>query len=141
MMPIAIFGISGLSICLLLLAKKMGHKKKKYFFVLRIISKGDARIREYYHRLLHLYSEGKEKAVFLLEKQLPIHSKNSKNKLVAYLKRRREQYLASLRDSRLLKKSDGLSEFFQSLSSLEKGHGKIHDTFESGSQNAEEKVK
>jgi len=59
--------------------------------------------------------------------------------MTSFLKERREQYVNIMRDSRLLKKSDGISEFFKNMSDVEKGNGEIHDTFESGSQNTEEK--
>ena len=46
-----------------------------------------------------------------------------------------------MRDSKLLKKSDGISEFFKNMSNIEKGNGEIHDNYDDGSQNVEEEVK
>ena len=39
-------------------------------------------------------------------------------------------YLGSMRDSRLLKKSDGISEFFRTMSTVEKGAGEIDEGYE-----------
>jgi len=139
MIIISIFTISGLSIVTLVVAKMLEEKHKKSFFISKAISKGDTHIREFHHRAVRLYSEGKEKMMFIYNRQIPIHSKNSLNKMTSFLKERREQYVNNMRDSRLLKKSDGISEFFKNMSDVEKGNGEIHDTFESGSQNTEEK--
>ena len=67
-----------------------------------------------------------------------MHSKNSSNKLLSYLAEKKEKYINNMRDSRLLKKSDGISEFFKNMSSIEKGNGEIHDTYEDGSQEEKE---
>lgn len=141
MIFIAIFGISGLAIILLITTKKLGEKRKRRFFILSVISKGDIHIRKFYHRAVHLYSEGKEQSLFILKKQVPKHSKNFFNKLLTFLKKKREQYVVSLRDSRLLKKPDGISEFFKSMSDIEKGNGEIHDVCEDGSQDNKKEVK
>ena len=141
MIATSIFTISGLSIITLVVAKKLEEKRKKSFFILNVISKRDTRIRELYHRAVSLYSEGKEKSSFFFKRQIPIHSKNYFNKLLSFLKEKREQYVVKMRDSRLLKKSDGISEFFKNMSEIEKGNGEIHDVCENGSQNTKEKVK
>jgi hypothetical protein len=141
MITVYIFAISGLSIATLIVAKRLEEKRKKTLFVSRAISKGDIHIRRLYHATVHFYSEGKEKGLFLLKKQIPIHSKNSLNKTISFLKEKRVQYINNMRDSRLLKKSDGISEFFKNMSEVEKGNGTIHDVYEDSSQNIEEKVK
>lgn len=135
MTSVAIFGISGLAIILLITTKKLGERRKRRFFILSVISKGDIHIRKFYHRIVHFYSEGKEQALFILKKQVPKHSKNFFNKLLTFLKKKREQYVVSMRDSRLLKKPDGISEFFKSMSDIEKGNGEIHDVYEDASPN------
>jgi len=135
MTSIAIFGISGLAIVLLLITKKREEKQKKDFFILTLISKGNIHIRKIYHRVVRLYSEGKEQISFLIHKQLPIYYKKSLNRLVIFLKKKREQYVVSMRDSRLLKKPDGISEFFKNMSNIEKGNGEIHDVYEDTRQN------
>ena len=134
MTSIFIFSLSGLAIVLLITTKKLEEKRKKHFLVLNIISKGDIYIRRLYHRIVYFYSVGKERILFLINKQIPIHSKNTFNKLLFFLKERRKQYIVSMRNSRLLKKSDGISEFFKNMSEIEKGNGEIHDVYEDGSQ-------
>ena|SRR3989344_8327756 len=140
MITISIFTASGLAILLLITIKRLQQKLKKPFFVFSIISKADTHIRELHQRLVHLYSDSKEKTSFFFEKQIPIHSKNVLNKSISFLKEKREQYIGNIRDSRLLKKSDGISEFFKNMSEIEKGNGEIHEGLENGSQDAEKKV-
>ena len=135
MTSIFIFSLSGLAIVLLITTKKLEEKRKKHFLVLNIISKGDIYIRRLYHRIVYFYSVGKERILFLINKQIPIHSKNTFNKLLFFLKERRKQYIVSMRNSRLLKKSDGISEFFKNMSEIEKGNGEIHDVYEDTRQN------
>src|SRR3989344_4204635 len=122
------FAFSGLSIILLLVAKRLEEKRKRIFFISNAISKGDTRIRGLYIKVVRLYSEGKERISFFYKKQIPIHSRNSLNKLLIFIRKRREQYAVSMRDAKLLKKSDGISEFFTNMSELEKGNGEIHDS-------------
>ena len=141
MIVTSIFAISGISIITLVIAKRLEEKRKKPFFILNVISKSDTRIRELYHRVVRLYSEGKEKSSFLFKRQIPIHSKNSFNKLLSFLKEKREQYIVRMRDSRLLKKSDGISEFFKNMSNLEKGNGEIHDSIGRDSQDDKKEVR
>ncbi len=134
MIPSTIFGLSGLAIILLIAAKKLEEKRKKEFFVFFIISKGELRIRKLYHRVVRLYSEEKEQISFFIYKQLPIYYKKSLNKLSTFLEKKRKQYVISMRDSRLLKKPDGISEFFKNMSNIEKGNGEIHDIYEDSFQ-------
>ncbi|MDO8471494.1 MAG: hypothetical protein Q7S49_02715 [bacterium] len=140
MIATSIFTISGLSIITLVVAKKLEEKRKKPFFILNVISKSDTHIRELYHKAVRLYSEGKEKSSFLFKRQIPIHSKNYFNKLLSFLKEKREQYVVKMRDSRLLKKSDGISEFFKNMSEIEKGNGEIHDSVGRDSQDDKKEV-
>ena len=137
---IAIFAISGLSVLTLLVAKSIERKRKKPLFILSLISKGDIRIREIYHKTLSAYSEGKERAAFFSTKQLPMHSKNLVNKVVVFVKEKRAEYINRMRDSRLIKKPDGISEFFKNMSEVEKG-GEINDVFETGSQDEKKELK
>src|SRR3989338_9178321 len=97
MIVTSIFTISGISIITLVVAKRLEEKRKKSFFILDVISKSDTRIRELYHRAVRLYFEGKEKSSFLFKRQIPIHSKNSFNKLLSFLKEKREQYIVRMR--------------------------------------------
>lgn len=151
MISVLIFTISGLAISILIVAKKFEQKRRKTFLIFKLISKSNIRLRRLYHTLVHLYSEGKEKVSFFLKRQIPLHSKNSSNKLFSYLVAKKEKYINNMRDSRLLKKSDGISEFFKNMSSVEKGNGEIHDIYEDtspndrsvgrGSQDEEKKVR
>ena len=134
MTSIVIFYISGIMVALLLATKGMEEKRSKPFFISNAISKGDIRIREIYHRAVRFYCEGKEKALFFLNKRAPIHLKNLSNKSLTFLKEKKAQYLNNMRDSRLLKKSDGISEFFKNMSDVEKGNGEINDVYEDSSQ-------
>jgi hypothetical protein len=127
MVLVYIFIFSGLVLALLLVAKRVEEKKRKTVFVLKLISKGDERVRELHHEAVHFYSIGKEKAQFFIQKQLPRYSKSSLNKVLARVEENLEKYLLSLRDSRLLKKSDGISEFFKTMSEVEKGGGEINE--------------
>ena len=150
MMSIIIFNISGLAILLLIITKKMEEKRRKPLFISNAISRGDIHVRKLYHTVIHLYSEMKEKGLFFLKKQIPIHSKNSLNKIFSFLREKRGQYINNMRDSRLLKKPGGMSEFLRNMSDVEKGNGVIHDAYEDtspndrsvgrDSQNVEEKV-
>lgn len=141
MITISIFVISGLFIIALIATKKWEERRDGSFFILRAISRGDTHIRELHHSTAHLYANGKEKLIFFCNRQIPIHSKNLFNKLNSFLGEKRDQFANNMRDSRLLKKSDGISEFFKNISDVEKGNGQIHDIYEEGSQIAEEEVK
>ena len=134
MIIFSIFAISGLAIPVLIIAKKLEQKRRKPFLILNLISKGNIHIRKLFHRVVHYYSEGKEKVIFILKRRIPLHSKNSSNKLLSYLVDKKEKYINNMRDSRLLKKPDGISEFFKNMSSIEKGNGEIHDVYEEDSQ-------
>lgn len=134
-----IFAFSGIVIVLLSVSKKLEEIRKRPFFISKLISKGDIHIREIYHRIVHLYSDGKEKIIFFVQKQMPMHLKNLFNKSVTFLKEKREQYTNNMRNSRLIKKNEGISEFFKNMSDLEKGNGEINDVFTEDSQNDSEK--
>ena len=141
MITIYIFTASGVAILLLVTTKRLQQKLKKPFFVFNIISKADAQIRALYQKLVHLYSDSKEKTSFLIEKQIPIHSKNVLNKSISFIKEKRDQYIGNMRNSRLLKRPDGISEFFKNMSEIEKGNGQIHDSYEDSSQEDKKELK
>ncbi len=121
------FILSGAVIAILLVAKRVEEKKKRPVFILNLISKGDEHARSLHHEAVRLYSIGKENAAFLVRKQLPRYSRSSINKMLARLEERVDKHFHSIRDSRLLKKSDGISEFFKNISEVEKGGGELHD--------------
>lgn len=128
MLPFALFIISGAVIAALALAKRIEEKRKRTPFILRAVSQGDERIRELHQEALRQYALAKNKSAFFLKKQLPLKLKSLAHKLQAYLKERGEDYFGDVRNSRLLKRPDGISEFFKSISEVEKGGGEINDT-------------
>ncbi|MBX4200226.1 hypothetical protein KW790_02085 [Candidatus Parcubacteria bacterium] len=122
-----LFVISGAVIILLISAKVFEIKKRKSLLFLRLISHGDEHLRELSHQAAREYSEFKEDAEFFISKQLPLHSKNTYNKLVSFLQDKTHKYMGDIRGSKYFpQKSEGISEFFQSLS--EKESGRIDDT-------------
>ena len=138
---IAIFAVSGLAILTLVSAKSLERKRRRPFFILAAISKGDENARRLYQRIVGLYSEGKVRARFFLEKQIPIRSRNFFNKILSFIKEKREYYVNNMRDRRLLKKPDGISEFFKNMSDVEKGTGEINDVYAEGSQEDKKELK
>ena len=105
----------------LVVAKYQGERRRQQLFILEIISNGDMSVRDLSHRAAHSYSEFKNWAEFFLKKQLPMQTKSWFNKSQAFIRSKSDTYLEMIRDSRLLKKSDGISEFFQNTSTTEKG--------------------
>ena len=135
MVTITLFTFSGAVLIILTLAKRMEEKKRKANFVLRAISMGDERARALHHQAVHLYSQGKERVSLLVKKQLPMRSRNIFNKLVTLLQEQSNRYAGNMRDSRLLRKSDGISEFFKNMADSERERGEINETFDDDSQN------
>jgi len=141
MVFIYLFILSGLGIATLLVAKRIEEKKRRKLFILELICRGDVMLREFHHEAINFYSEGKETVAFFVKKQLPMKSRSTLNKVLALIEDRTEGYLNNLRDSRLLKKSDGISEFFKNVSDVEKGGGEINeDYYEETSEVAIEEV-
>jgi hypothetical protein len=115
-------------------------KRKRPLLILSMISRGDRLVRDIYHKLASFYSEGKEKLIFFVNKQLPLRTKNIFYKLLNFIKEKFEDTFGNIRNSRLLKKSDGISEFYKNISEIEKGNGEINDTLEDISQKKEDGV-
>ncbi|MDO8565376.1 MAG: hypothetical protein Q7R67_02035 [bacterium] len=130
MVTFSLFIISGTALVTLTLAKRREERRKTGVFLLKAISRGDERARALHHQAVRLYSEGKERADFLIKKQLPMRSRHTFNKLVTLLQEQSERYAGRMRDSKLLKKSDGISEFFKNMSEVEKGAGEINEAYE-----------
>ncbi len=120
-----VFFFSGVVLAVLLVAKRMDEKRKTGVFLLKLISRGEERARELHREAIKRYSQGKDQTHFFIRKQLPRYSKSSFNKLLAYLEESIKKYFNNLRDSRLLKKDEGISEFFKSMAEVEKGNGQI----------------
>ncbi len=138
------FLISGVIVGILLTLKVIEIRTGKSVMILDLISKGDHRLRELSHVSAHKYSELKEDTHFFVTKQLPFRTKNWINKMQIILKDRTEDHIGNIRNSRFLKKKDGISEFLKNVSETEKG-GEINDTLEvpenTYSQNVEDAVK
>lgn len=124
-----IFVVSGVMIFMLVSAKILEDKLKRKPLFLRLVSLGDERVKLWSEDFHHKYSEWKERAKFFVEKQLPLHTKSTLNKTTAMIKEKAEQYIGDIRGSKYLKKSDGISEFFKSLSEKENG-GRIDGSLE-----------
>jgi hypothetical protein len=122
-----LFLISGVCLAFLIFEKARTMKKDRGSLFLRVISLGDERMKDLSHRTAHLYADKKEDAIFFVKKQLPLHTRNIYNKSSAALKESANVIVGDLRGSRFLKKSDGLSEFFRSLSEKENGTA-VEDT-------------
>lgn len=131
MFSIFVFILAGVVLAALILAKMYEMKgssiNRQKVFMLRAISKGDERARDLYRKSLHLYSDGKHKALFFLEKQLPTKAKIYTNRVLAKLAEVSEERFGNIRNSRFLEKREGISEFFKSISEMEKGGGELHD--------------
>ena len=133
MFTFSIFILSGAGIVTLAMAKRLEEKprRKTAVFLLKVISHGDEKIRALHHEAFHHYSHSKEKFAFWFKKQLPLKLKSVWNRVLVYMRSKSVEYLGDVRNSRLLKKSDGISEFFKNISEIEKGGGEINETLES----------
>lgn len=135
MLTFALFLLSGAALATLTIAKRVEEKKKRTPAVLRAVSIGDERVRHLHNEILRQYSTAKEKSAFWVKKQLPLKVKSNLNKLHAYAKEKGVEYMGDMRDSRLIKKSDGISEFFKNISEIEKGTGEINESLPEGLEN------
>lgn len=128
MLAFALFIFSGLGILSIFIAKRYELKNKQTIFVINIISKGDSLVRDWYQKSLIYYDEGKSILEIRLKKQIPLRIRALVNKLYTNLELKSKNYFERARDSRLIKKSDGISDFFKSISEIEKGVGEINET-------------
>lgn len=125
------FALSGLGIAALFAAKRVELRYGRTFLLIRMISRGDERVREWGHGLTALYAREKERAVFLFQKQLPLKARSHWNKLSALARKLGEEYLERIRDAKMLHgKRSGMSEFLGKLNEVEKGNGKIDEPWE-----------
>lgn len=141
MTSVTIFAVSGIMIILLTVAKGLSGRRGKNFFILRAISRGDTYARRVYHLVIHFYSESRDRILFFLQKQIRMHMRNSWNKMLAFVHNRRDRYLNQMRDSKLLKKQEGISDFLRNISDIDRGNGEIHDSYGDGSQDTEKDVR
>ncbi len=129
-----IFICSGLIIVTLIGAKVIEDKKKSKPFILRLISLGDERVKHLSEDIEHKYAELKERVIFFVQKQIPLHTKNLTNKTVLVLKEKTGKYVGDIRGSKFLKKNDGISEFFKNISEKENGGRIDSEVIESKSE-------
>ena len=127
MLVFFLFILSGIGIAVITLAKRVELKRKKTFFLLKAIARGEERAKSLYHEALHFYSDGKHKFSFFVRKQLPLRIKSYVNKFIIFIKERGEERFGNIRNSRLINKKEGISEFFKNISEVEKGGGELHD--------------
>lgn len=130
-----LFIVSGVMIAILILAKLWEEKKKSPVFILAGISRADGQMRIWSHNITEYYAKARERVQFLVYKQLPLRSKNIFYKTTDKVKEKTKEYIGDIRGSKFLKKSDGISEFFQSLSEMENGNGRIDETLDIGDEN------
>lgn len=135
-----VFLISGVALTILIGAKYLDERRNKTFLILELISKGDLHVRDFSHKAAHNYAEFRERAEFFIKKQLPLHSRSMINKSHSLVQEKSAKYLELIRDSKLLKKSDGISEFFKTIGDVEKGNGEI-DGYSEAFQEEESEVK
>ncbi len=128
MIPFSLFVVAGLGLAALTLAKRFELKSRHKGLFLRAISRGDERARHFYHEALHFYDQGTHRLSFFLKKQLPLKARSNFNKVATFVKERGEERFGNIRNSRFLKRDGGISEFFKSISEIEKGKGEINDS-------------
>ena len=112
---------------MIIIAKRIEERKKTKVFFLKLVSEGDELCRKLHHQMVEFYSAGKERAHFMVLNQLPRYSRSSLNKALSRFEENMQKYLNRLRDSRLLKKDEGISDYFKSMSEVEKGMGEINE--------------
>ncbi len=142
MLTLITFIVSGAIIVILIVAKVYEEKTRKSFFLLNLISKGDTRFRDFSQNSAHRYADFKEKAGFLLKRQVPLHTRNVTNKTVALIQEKGKKYIGDIKEGRLFgKKNGGISEFLKDISEMEKDNEMLSKGEEEGSQNGESQVK
>ena len=114
-----IFLVSGLGIFVLLLTKMRQLKVGRDPLLLRIISLGDAHMRELSQRSAHLYADSKEELDFFFRKQLPLRTRNVWNKATGIIADKVKILENDLRNTKLFKKNGNISEFFKAMSDKE----------------------
>ena len=117
---------------MLLAAKLIEEKRHKQIFVLGIISMGNESVRRYTRLITHKYSEFRTRLELTLSKRLPNQFKVLSNRAGNFLKEYVEYYTEKARNSRLLKRNGGISEFFKSISEVERGGGTINESYGDG---------
>jgi hypothetical protein len=127
-----VFGISGVALVVIFFSKLWELKRHKPVPILSLISLGDERVHKISNELSHTYTAWREKAEFFVNKQLPLYTKNYIQKTNTLIKDKVMKYTGDIRGSKLLKKREGISEYFQSLA--EKREGRIDSTLDTTSE-------
>lgn len=130
MFAIFTFYISGALIVALLVLKHIEITKREKPRVLEIISSKDSHLRLLHKNILLKYLDLKKDVSFFFSKQVPLYTRNKLNKLFTLMRTEMRKRVSNIRDSKLLKRSDGISEFFKNISEIEKGNGEINETYE-----------
>jgi len=142
MLTLITFIVSGVIIVILIVAKVYEEKTRKSFFLLNLISKGDARFRDFSQNSAHLYADIKERATFFIKRQVPLHTRNMTNKTVALIQEKGKKYATDIKEGKIFgKKNGGISEFLKDISEMEKDNEILAQSEEEGSQNDESQVK
>jgi hypothetical protein len=135
------FAVSGTAILVFLLTKVIEKRSEKTFFLSRWISNGDTHMRNLSHRFTHFYSEFKERSQFLFQKQIPMHTKKTWNKISTKIEETVSENLVKMRGIKSMgSNQQDISEFFKSISDSEKTNGEINHIFEEGSQIEEKEL-
>lgn len=136
------FIASGIMIIILVAAKVWEEKSRKSFFLLRLISKGDSHFREFSQNAAHMYADLKEKAGFVIGRQLPLHTRNFTNKTVARVQEKSKKYMGDLKEGNFFgRKNEGISEFLKDIRDMEEDNEALNNGEEKGSQNDKIQVK
>ena len=130
MFAIFTFYISGALIVALLVLKHIEITKREKPRVLEIISSKDSHLRLLHKNILLKYLDLKKDVSFFFSKQVPLYTRNKLNKLFTLMRTEMRKRVSNIRDSKLLKRSDGISEFFKNISEIEKGNGATNETYE-----------
>jgi hypothetical protein len=142
MLTLTTFIVSGVMIVILLAGKVWEEKNRKSFFLLRWISKGDERFREFSQTSAHKYADLKEEAGFIIKRQVPLHTRNIANKTYSQIEEKSKKFLSNLKEGKLFGgKSEGISEFLKDISEMEKDNEAVSNADLEGSQNEESQVK
>jgi hypothetical protein len=142
MVTLITFIVSGTIVVILIVAKVYEERTRKSFFLLNLISKGDTRFRDFSQSAAHRYADLKEKTIFMLKRQVPLHTRNIANKTFSLLQEKSKKYASDIKDGRLFgKKNGGISEFLKDISEMEKDNEMLSKGEEEGSQNDESQVK
>lgn len=108
-----IFYVSGACIALLLFVKLREMQMRRQPMLLRLISRGDERMKVFSQKSAHWYADRKEDVIYFFEKQLPVHSRRLWAKAETLAAEKWNLLAEDLRKMQILKRREGLTEYFQ----------------------------